>query len=100
MPDAVKVGFIPFSAAPRGILVVFCDDSLKFGAATRKALGVAASLVARAAATNQFKGKSGVHAGYSGAGGAEGSAPDRGRRRQARKPEGQRFSQARRRGRR
>jgi leucyl aminopeptidase len=59
MPDAVKVGFVPFSAAPRGILVVFCDDSLKFGPATRNALGAAADLVARAAATNQFKGKSG-----------------------------------------
>ncbi len=59
MPDAVKVGFVPFSTAPRGILVIFCDDTLKFGAATRKALGAAADLVARAAATNQFKGKSG-----------------------------------------
>ena len=59
MSDAVKVGFVPFSAAPRGILVVFCDDTLKFGAATRKALGSAAELVKRAAATNQFKGKSG-----------------------------------------
>ena len=37
MSDAVKVGFVPFSAASRGILVVFCDDSLKFGAAARKA---------------------------------------------------------------
>src|ERR1700678_1053083 len=59
MPDAVKVGFVPFSTAPRGILVVFCDDTLKFGAATRKALGDATDLVGRAAATNQFKGKSG-----------------------------------------
>jgi leucyl aminopeptidase len=59
MPDAVKVGFVPFSTAPRGILVVFCDDTLKFGAATRKALGAAADVVGRAAATNQFKGKSG-----------------------------------------
>jgi leucyl aminopeptidase len=58
MPDAVKVGFIPFSAALRGILVVFCDDTLKFGAATHRALGAAATLVKRAAATNQFKGKS------------------------------------------
>jgi leucyl aminopeptidase len=58
MPDAVKVGFVPFSAAPRGILVVFCDDSLKFGEATRKTLGTAADLVKRAAETNQFKGKS------------------------------------------
>src|ERR1700723_2947119 len=59
MSDAVKVGFVPFSTAPRGILVVFCDDTLKFGAATRKALGDATDLVGRAAATNQFKGKSG-----------------------------------------
>src|ERR1700730_15369867 len=58
MPDAVKVGFVPFSAAPRGILVVFCDDTLKFGDATRKTLGTAPDLVKRAAETNQFKGKS------------------------------------------
>ena len=43
MSDAVKVGFVPFSAVPRGVLVVFCDDALKFGAATRKALGTAAA---------------------------------------------------------
>jgi leucyl aminopeptidase len=59
MSDAVKVGFVPFSTAPRGILVIFCDDALKFGAATHKALGEAAGIVKRAAATNQFKGKSG-----------------------------------------
>src|SRR3979409_822723 len=59
MPDAVKSGFVPFSAAPRGILVVFCDDALKLGAGTRKTLGAAADLVSRAAETNQFKGKSG-----------------------------------------
>jgi leucyl aminopeptidase len=58
MTDAVKVGFIPFSAAPRAILVVFCDDTLQFGPATRKTLGAAVSLVRRAAETNQFKGKS------------------------------------------
>src|ERR1700724_2309805 len=59
MSDAVKVGFVPFSTAPRGILVIFCDDALKFGAATGKTLGAAANLVKRAADTNQFKGKSG-----------------------------------------
>ena len=59
MSDAVKVGFVPFSTAPRGILVVFCDDTLKFGAATQKALGAAADMVKRAAETSQFKGKSG-----------------------------------------
>jgi leucyl aminopeptidase len=59
MSDAVKVGFVPFSTVPRGALVVFCDDALKFGAATRKVLGRAANMVRRAADTNQFKGKSG-----------------------------------------
>jgi leucyl aminopeptidase len=59
MTDAVKVGFVPFSTAPRGILVVFCDDTLKLGAATRKVLGTASDLVKRAAATSQFKGKNG-----------------------------------------
>ena len=58
MTDAVKVGFVPFSTAPKGILVVFCDDTLKFGPATRKALGAAADTVKRAATANQFKGKS------------------------------------------
>jgi len=59
MSDAVKVGFVPFSTASRGILVAFCDDTLKFGAVTRKALGATAAMVGRAAATNQFKGKNG-----------------------------------------
>src|SRR5262245_50183154 len=59
MSDAVKVGFVAFSTAPRGVLVAFCDDQLKFGEATRKALGKAADTVKRAASANQFKGKSG-----------------------------------------
>jgi len=59
MTDAVKVGFVPFSAVARGILVVFCDDALKYGSATRKALGAAANMVKTAATTNQFTGKNG-----------------------------------------
>jgi len=47
MSDAVKVGFVPLSTTPRGVLVVFCDDALKLGAATRKMLGTAAGLVKR-----------------------------------------------------
>src|SRR3954470_14184180 len=58
MPDAVKVGFVPFSGPLRGALVVFCDDNLKFGPATTKVLGAAADMVKRTAAANQFKGKS------------------------------------------
>jgi leucyl aminopeptidase len=60
MSDAVKVGFVPFSAISRGILVVFCDDMLKFGDAASKALGAAVDLAARVAAANRFKGKSGT----------------------------------------
>ena len=57
MSDAVKVGFVPFSTAVRGILVVFCDDALKFGPATSKALASSAGTIKRAAAASQFKGK-------------------------------------------
>jgi len=59
MSDAVKVGFVPFSAALNGILVAFCDETLKLGPTTRKMHGKAVDLVRRAAAANQFKGKSG-----------------------------------------
>ena len=60
MSDAIKVGFVPLSAAARGILVVFCDDGLKLGPATAKALGGGTELVKRAAAAAAFKGKSGA----------------------------------------
>ena len=39
--------------------MVFCDDALKFGEATRRRWGRRPILVKRAAAANQFKGKSG-----------------------------------------
>ena len=65
MSDAVKVGFVAFSTAARGILVV-CDDALKFGAATGKALGSAANIVKRAAETSNFRARA-FHARYSGA---------------------------------
>src|ERR1700759_94617 len=59
MSDALKVGFVPLSTSASGILVVFCDDQLKLGAAARKALGPAVELVKRAAAASAFKGKNG-----------------------------------------
>jgi leucyl aminopeptidase len=59
MPEALKLGFGPFAAPAKGVLIVFCDDALKFGTATRKALGRSADLVARAARAEQFTGKSG-----------------------------------------
>src|SRR5580658_2426766 len=63
MADAIKLGFEPFAAPAKigasGILVVFCDDRLKFGPATAKAIAPAASLIARAAKAERFTGKSG-----------------------------------------
>jgi leucyl aminopeptidase len=59
MTDAVKVGFVPFSAPARGVLVVFCDNTLKVGPATRKVLGEAEKTLKKAAAASQFTGKSG-----------------------------------------
>jgi leucyl aminopeptidase len=64
MTDALKLEFAPFTAAakraPSGVLVVFCDEKLKFGAATMKVLGRSVELVKRAAQAERFTGKSGA----------------------------------------
>ena len=57
MAKDLKLGFVPFKAPSKGVLIVFCDDSLKFGTATRKILGKAVESVARAAAAEHFIGK-------------------------------------------
>jgi leucyl aminopeptidase len=59
MADGPTVGFSSFSLPDSGVLVVFCDEALKLGSATRRLLGPAATLVARAATADRFKGKSG-----------------------------------------
>jgi len=59
MPDALTLGFSTFASPPKGVLVVFCDDHLKFGPATRKALAPTGDLVARAARADRFTGKGG-----------------------------------------
>jgi len=59
MPAALKFGFVPF-AHPNGVLVVFCEDSLKFGPATRRVLAPIDELVRRCAAADRFTGKSGT----------------------------------------
>jgi leucyl aminopeptidase len=59
MSDAMKLGFGPLSAPAKGSLVVFCDDTLKLGPATRKLIGAAADLVQRAAQSERFTGKAG-----------------------------------------
>ncbi len=59
MADGPTVGFSSFALPSSGVLVVFCDEALKLGSVTRRLLGPAAALVARAAAADRFKGKSG-----------------------------------------
>jgi leucyl aminopeptidase len=59
MPVALTLGFTPF-ARVRGVLVAFCGENLKFGAATKKALSPVEELVRRAAAADRFTGKSGA----------------------------------------
>ncbi len=60
MAKDLKLGFAPFRAPSDGVLIVFCDDSLKVGAATRKILGKAADALPQAAAGEHFTGKSGA----------------------------------------
>jgi leucyl aminopeptidase len=59
MPDALTLGFSAFATAPKGVLIVFCDDGLKFGVASRRALAPSGDLVTRAAKAERFTGKSG-----------------------------------------
>ncbi|HEX3502945.1 MAG TPA: leucyl aminopeptidase [Xanthobacteraceae bacterium] len=58
MPAALKFGFTPL-ARPRGVLVVFCEDNLRFGPATQRTLAPLGDLVRRAAAADRFTGKQG-----------------------------------------
>jgi leucyl aminopeptidase len=54
---ALKLEFAPLSTPPKGVLIVFCDEGLKFGSATRQVLAETGDLVTRAAAAERFKGK-------------------------------------------
>jgi len=54
---ALKLEFAPLSTPAKGVLVVFCDEGLKFGSATRQVLAETGDLVSRAAAAERFKGK-------------------------------------------
>jgi len=58
MPESLSFGFIPF-ARPKGVLVAFCAENLKFGTATRKALSPVDDLLRRVAAADRFTGKNG-----------------------------------------
>src|SRR5262245_60269685 len=55
----LKLEFVPFSTRPAGVLIVFCDDGLKFGSAARAVLDATGDLVTRAAEAEGFKPKHG-----------------------------------------
>ena len=59
MPTALKLEFAPLAAAPKGVLVVLCEEGLKYSSAARKATVASGDLLARAAAAESFNGKSG-----------------------------------------
>ncbi len=56
---ALKLEFGPLAAAPKGVLIVLCEEGLKYGSATRKMVAASGDLLARAAAADNFKGKNG-----------------------------------------
>jgi leucyl aminopeptidase len=59
MAETRKLGFGPIAAPAGGVLVVFADDGVNLGVKTKALLGPAADLVARAAKSERFTGKSG-----------------------------------------
>ena len=59
MADDRKLAFAPFATPAKGVLILFCEEGLKFGPASRKALAPTGDLVQRAAAGDRFTGKSG-----------------------------------------
>src|SRR5258705_6299943 len=59
MSGAFKLEFAPLAAPAKGVLVLFCEDGLKFGSAALRAIKQTGDLVTRAAAADRFKGKNG-----------------------------------------
>jgi leucyl aminopeptidase len=58
MAVSLKIGFGAFER-PRGVLIVFCGDGLKFGPKTQRVLSPIGDLVRRAATADRFTAKSG-----------------------------------------
>src|SRR5712692_10296733 len=59
MSGRLKLEFAPFATPAKGVLVLFCEEGVKFGPAARRALAPTGDLVKRAAAADRFKGKNG-----------------------------------------
>jgi leucyl aminopeptidase len=60
MAGSGKLGFSAFAAPSKGVLIVFTDEDLRLGSATRNVLGSARDLVTRVARAERFSGKSGT----------------------------------------
>ncbi len=59
MSAALRLEFAPLATAPKGVLILFCEDGVKLGSAAKRALEPTGDLVTRAAAADRFKGKNG-----------------------------------------
>ncbi len=60
MADTRRIDFGPIAVPAGGVLIVFADDRVQFGPRTRAVLGSVADLVAKAAKSERFTGKSGT----------------------------------------
>jgi leucyl aminopeptidase len=59
MPGRLELEFVPLGTPAKGVLVLFCEEELKFGSGARRALAPTGDLVRRAASADGFKGKNG-----------------------------------------
>jgi leucyl aminopeptidase len=59
MSGNVPLGFARFAPPSRGVLVVFTDETLRLGEATRSALGAAQDVLTQVAPAERFTGKNG-----------------------------------------
>src|SRR5262245_23108260 len=59
MADARRLAFGPFATPAKGVLILFCEQGVKFGPAGRSVLEPTGDLVQRAATADKFTGKSG-----------------------------------------
>jgi leucyl aminopeptidase len=59
MPGRLELEFAPLGTPAKGVLVLFCEEELKFGSVARGALAPTSDLVRRAASADGFKGKNG-----------------------------------------
>ncbi|MFL6822216.1 MAG: leucyl aminopeptidase [Xanthobacteraceae bacterium] len=59
MPGRLELEFVRFGAPTKGVLVLFCEEGLKFGSVARRAIEPVEGLIKRAATADRFKGKNG-----------------------------------------